>query len=197
MSFEAERYIHDNAPTPDQLQRLASVGMRSAVSRGRLRTVTPRTRNAPLHYFIDEYNAYVDSANEGFLQVRHRMTASVGAKNIEGAEKRRTLTLFDVYFIEPDSGGETAARAVYQFEWTRRRTLMAQKTLSVLSQESSNGVALDEQLDRFRVLDDAAAILGASEEMRMVTGEDCEDLAVDMSNYMDVIEAMHHRAAAA
>jgi hypothetical protein len=198
MSFETERLIHENAPMPDQLQALASVGMRSAVSRGRLKTANLKSRTRPLHYFIDEYNAYVDSPTDAaFLQVRHRMTASVGAKQGDGEERRRTLALFDVYFIEPETGGETAVRSVYKFEWTRRRTLLAQRTLSVLSEHSSNGIALDDYLDRFSIADDAASMLGVSEEMRTVTAEDCDDLTETMAEYMGVIESIHHRAEAA
>jgi len=192
MSLDAERLIHENPPAIDQLQTLASVGVRSAVSRERFKTLS-RTRG--VHYFIDELDLLSDTQVEEDtpMQIRHRMAVRVAARPPQdGLPKTWSLKYFDTYFVESPStpGSWVGERSTYRFEWTRSRILMADRTLRLVGFPSPREESLENDLEYFKVRDDDAAIIGVSDQMRMVSGDDCEELIKDMSNYFSVVESV-------
>lgn len=193
MPFETERRIHDNPPTPEQLHTLASIGVRSAVSRERFKTLQ-RTPNA--HYFVDELDLLTDVPtleDDMPTQVRHRMAMRVGARPPQDRYgKVWSLKYLDTYFAEDTLGEWRAERSTYSFEWTRGKVLVADRSLRLVGFESPyDSDDLETQLDHFQVRDDAAAILQAQEELRTVTEADCDELIKDMSEYFTVIDAVN------
>jgi len=191
MSIEAERLVHADAPTQEQLQRLASIGIRSAVDRGRFKSIQ-RKRQA--HYFIDELDLLADGVVEEDTptQIRHRMAVRIGVRPPqENLPKTWSLKYFDTYFVEAQPGEWKGERSVYQFEWTRSRILMANRTLRLVGFEAPyDQDDLEAQLDHFKIRDDDAAILRVSEELRTVTEDDCEELIKDMTDYFTVVDSV-------
>ena len=192
MSLEAERLVHDNPPSAEQLHTLASVGVRSAVSRERFKTLK-RTRG--VHYFIDELDLLADAQVEEDTpqQIRHRMAVRVAARPPQdGTEKVWSLKYFDTYSVESqkEPGTWVGERSTYRFEWTRSRVLMAERALRLVGFPTVREDNLESDLEHFRVFDDDAAILSVSDELRMVSSDDCDELIRDMSEYFSVIESI-------
>jgi hypothetical protein len=191
MPFDAERLIHDNPPTPEQLHALAAVGVKSAVSRERFKTLK---KNQGVHYFIDELDHMIatEAEEELPMQIRHRMAVRIAARPPqERSDKIWSLKYFDTYFVESrdEPGNWVGERSTYRFEWTRARILMADRTLRLVGFPAPYEENLENDLEHFKVSDDDAAILQVSEEMRMVSSDDCDVLIKDMSDYFSVVEA--------
>lgn len=192
MPFDAERLIHDNPPTAEQLHSLASIGIRSAVSRERFKSLK-QTRGA--HYFVDELDFLADiSVQEDTpTQIRHRMAVRVGARPPQdGLAKVWSLKFFDTYFVQSQSTPDAwvGERSTYRFEWTRGRVLMADRALKIVGLPELYEESLENDLEHFRLRDDAAAILQASNELRTVSADDCEELKLDMMEYFSVLESV-------
>lgn len=193
MSIEAERYVNETPPTPEQLHKLASVGVRSAVSRKRFKTMKSRSG---VHYFIDELDflAEMPTDVEDPVQVRHRIAARVAAYPAHaGGAKSWSLKYFDTYFTEPTPGVWRGERSTYRFEWTRGRVLLAERTMRLIGFGVDPIDTVEETLDRLHLPDDTVPLLQVENELQAVTDKDCEDLIVDMSNYFSTVDTMNRR----
>lgn len=189
MSLEHERIINSDAPTPTQLHKLAAIGISSAASRERLKHLK---RSGRAHYFIDEIDLAGDFslADDEIVQIRHRMAVRVGVRPPEpGLQKSWSLKYFDTFWAESRPGVWLGGRTMYRFEWNRNRATLAERTLRVVGIDRPDET-LDSYLDRFSVRDDDAAILSVRQDVENVTGEDCEDLMRDASDYFGVIDRM-------
>jgi hypothetical protein len=191
MSIEAERIVHENPPTPEQLHTLASIGVKSAVSREKLRTL----RNTKgVHYFVDELDHIVSTSESEELpmQIRHRMAVRIAARPPENrTDKIWSLKYYDTYFVESRNspGNWLGERSTYRFEWTRSKVIMADRTLKLLGFSLVDDDSIERDLDNFSIPDDYAAILNANNEMKMVSSEDCDDIIKDMSKYFTSVES--------
>lgn len=196
MPFDTERLIHDNPPTPEQLHTLASIGVRSAVSRESLKTLR-RTSNAA-HFLVDELDLSFDmptAEDDAIRQVRHRMAMRVGARPPQdGLGKVWSLKYFDTYFGYAEDAPEKwrGERSTYRFEWTRGKVLMAERSLRLVNFDSPyDKDELEAHLDHFQLRDDDVAILQVQEELRAVTQPDCDELIKDTSEYFSVVDAVN------
>ncbi len=189
MPIESERLIHDNAPTTEQLRRLASVGVKSAVTRERFKTLR---RSKGVHYFVDELDLLIDATQRDEpAQVRHRMAVRIGVRPpSQDTPKVWSLKYFDTYSVEPEPGVWRAERSTYRFEWTRNQILMADRALRLVGFNTPHDEDLDYYLDHFSIDDDSAAILEVEDDIRMVTADDCEELIKDTSEYFRVVDAV-------
>lgn len=190
MPFETERLTHVNPPTPDQLRELANIGIRSAVARKRFK---PIRRLENTHYFVDEVDLLSDaaSAEENPAQIRHRMALRIGVRPArDGEDKVSSLKFLDTFFVEATPGEWRAERSTYRFEWTRRRVLMADRVMRLVGFGEAYDKSLQDDIEHFRIQDDAAALLQVSEELRMISADDCEELKRDMSDYVSVVETV-------
>lgn len=193
MPIEFERVVPNNPPSIDQLQTLASIGIKSAIERNRYKK---HARIQGMHYFVDEYDRTDYSLEEEYLpvRIRHRMAMLVGARPPEDrGMKTWKLTYFDTYNARSIEGSNRGARSIYRFEWDRRGVTMADRALRLTGFNVSSEQGLDYNLENFRIADDAAAILQLSEEIRTVTDEDCEELIKDMSDYFMAADAVANR----
>lgn len=189
-----EAIIHENAPEPAQIKRLASIGVSSAASRRRLKSL-PSSRRA--HYFIEEIdflNEMVGEGSEDFPQeARHRMAGRVGLSMVDGYSKVWSLNYFDTYWVNSENGGWQASRALYRFKWDRSRTLLAQRSIRFIGNQGSVHRDISDEIDRFRILDDEAAIWSAREDFSRVTADDCEALIADSQEYFSLVESQRSR----
>lgn len=193
MAVDFERIIHPNAPDPQQLRRLASVGINSAVSRDKLRHLQ-RSNNS--HYFIDEIDRQgsrvVGDRIEDLVHIRHRMSGRVGARNEVGQPRIWSLKYYDTYWANAD-GTWLGERTLYRFEWNRTRTLLAERTFRLVGIDQPD-FDMGEQILNFSFPDDAADIWHAQQQVETVTRDDCEELIRDATNYFEEIEAIHNAA---
>lgn len=193
MSLETERLIHDNPPAPEQLHELVSIGVRSAIARERLRTLRSVKR---AHFFVDELDLLMNISFDKVepAQVRHRLAARIGARPA-GYENPKTWTLkyIDTYFVEAAPGAWIGERSTYRFEWTRERVLMADRAIKLVGLEPlyTEDQELDVSLEHFSVRDDTATILHATEQLKLITADDCDELIADVSNYLTVVESVY------
>ncbi len=193
MTHDYERRIHEDAPEPSQLKRLAAVGAASAATRQQLKRLPRRESRA--HYFIDEIDFVgADELGQGEPQeIRHRMAGRVGVRLAsDGASKVWSLKYFDTYWVNQDSGWQ-GERTLYRFEWDRRGTLLAERTLTVVGVERPE-TTLQDYVEHFQVADDEAAIWHVRQEMAQVTAGDCEGLVHDARAYFSLAEHHHQRA---
>ena len=192
MSFETERIIHEDAPTPAQLHKLAKIGIGSAAMKLSLRSI-PRAEGA--HYFVDEMDL-MDGLDFEPLQARRRIAMRIGVRPpADGNSKVWSLRYFDTYHVEPTPNDWKTMRSIYRFEWTRTRALLAERTLRIVGDQQSQLKTLDEYFDQgvsFR--DDAAQILSVEEEMRAVSRGDCEEVIDAASDYFRLIDSVSSRA---
>lgn len=183
-----EQIIHEDAPEPAQIKRLASVGIASAAARRRLKTLQ---RSKRAHYFVEEVDFLAESTEGSDFpnEIRHRMAGRVGLKLVDGYSKVWSLNYFDTYWFNSENAGWQAARALYRFKWDRSRTLLAERSLRMVGDTVDNDIgSLADQIDSFRVLDDDAALLLARDDFRRVTADECEVLIKESQDYFSVIE---------
>lgn len=191
MSFEIERRVAENPPTPAQLKGLAMLGMRSAVARERFKTMSRINKNA--HYYIEEVDREDFMLDDGYLPVniRHRMAVRVGSRpSSEGMPRTQSLKIIDTYFAQDKVGTWRGERSTYRFEWSRARTLMADRTLRLVGfGEDYPGAdnPLEYRLDYFRIDNDAIPMLAVTDDLAMVTSDDFEELHSDMRQYIDAL----------
>jgi|GEM_PF-2381226 len=193
MSFEAERLIHDTPPTIEQLRRLASVGVRSAVAREKFRDLRLHDNT---HYHVDELQFRVGETheeNDVFLpyEVRHRVSARIGVRQATAeTPKTWSLKFFDTYFSKPRTPNSywRAERSTYRFEWTRARVLMADRTLRLVGFDDGRDEDLEYYLDHMLLRPDEATFLSIEDDLRMISEADCDELIKDTADYFSTLE---------
>lgn len=194
MSINHENIVHHNAPTPEQLHKLASIGAGSAAARQRLKQMS-RTKRA--HFFIDEIDLLDTSAfdAEELSQIRHRMAGRVGVKeSADGSPKTWSLKYYDTYWVEHEAGQWLGERTLYRFEWDRLRTNMAERTFRLIGLDRPE-CDLSDYIDHFTVRDDTPDILYAQQQIETVSIEDCAELINNAGEYYQKIDMLYGRAA--
>ncbi len=184
---EIERTIATNCPTSEQLFELAKLGMGSARRHHRLQHLK-RVKKA--HFFTQEVHTVEpilhedDDDKKSFI--RHRMAGRIGKTALGGVEgvPKWSLKFFDAYWVEREGGQWQAERSMYRFEWDRNRVTMADRHMRFL-RPSNQPLERDmyDEIDRFVVADDEAAIWHVRNELGLVTYDDCELLLEDTRRY--------------
>lgn len=191
MFNDTERIVTDTPPTPEQLHKLASIGMSSAAARER---ILSRKEKKRAHFVIDELDLLLHTAQDSDepSQVRHRIAMRVGAYPASrDSEKQWTLKYADTYSVEATPGIWTAERSTYRFEWTRSKILLAKRTIQLFGVDAWQGETVEDELDHFHLRDDSAEILHASNQFETLTSDDCDELMRDMSEYFGAIDAIN------
>lgn len=192
-----EYVIGDNPPLPSQLRVLANIGARSAAMRDQLRS--PKKLNG--HYCVDEVDLLNFDTDEADLsRIRHRMAIRIGKKAIDSdvGEKVWSLKYFNRHFVEQDPGEWVSSSVQYSFEWSRRQTLLAQRSVRVVDErqppieEKSLG---DEILD-FHLPDNFSEMWHVRSDYEHVTKEDVDMQIKELSEYYDSIVGADRRASA-
>lgn len=190
MYTEPERLVADTPPTQDQLHQLASIGMRSAISRERVRQ---HQSYEHAHFFNDHYDAHVNVSDLQLLpsKLRHEMAIRVGARPAtEGRSKLWSLKLIERFRVRDEEGVWRAEHSTYRFQWTRSQVLMADRTLKLVGfDDIDRDVALDWNPDTFSVADDLAEFMRISQEFGLISEGDCEELIKDTSDYFATFDS--------
>jgi hypothetical protein len=196
MMSNYEHYIGEDTPTHSQLRRLASIGVRLAVHRDKLRLFsrrTPEGMNVKAHYVVDELDIFDNHAlEEGDLnRISHRMAIRIGSRRGDDGLKVMSLKFFDTYAIEDhESGVRLGERTRYRFEWNRARILMADRTFRLIGVYHPED-ELEYYLDRLNFPDDTADILYAEQQLGTVTEGDCEQIIEAAHDYFGKVDSMH------
>lgn len=197
MMDQRERIIPENAPTHEQLRRLAAIGVNSAVQRNTLKHVRRRREGMtePSHYVVDEIDLMGDALldQDEPTQVRHRMAIRVGARRRDDEPKVLSLKFFDTYWVEHAPGEWRGERTLYRFEWNRSSVLMAERAFRLIGIEQPD-MDLEYYLDHLAIKDDMADIWHAEQEVGTVTSGDCEQIITAAHDYFSVVDALHERA---
>lgn len=187
MTQETERLIHDNAPTPAQLRRLARIGFGHAVSRNKLRSAKSLEIK---HYFADDLYGDFDDSDEGLISVNRRIAMRFGfVASADGEASTAHLQYFDTQRVYSLSGeSQPPTQSVYKFEWSRGKVLLAQRTLRVLDGTLPEERTLDSYLDTVSIPDDIASIIEADDALRAVCERDCEEIIREATHYFSRIK---------
>lgn len=191
MPLPDERYIHQDAPEPAMLRRIASVCVASAASREKLKSPP---KFAGSHYFMAAVSAVeADTSTlsgqmpDEPIEVWNRLAGRVGRvrEKEEGIKLRQwSLKVYDVHALKHRHTTWLNAQTLYRFEWDDQRTLLAERRLRLVD---TQGVQKDlsDVLDAFHVPEDMAAIWCAETELARVTAPECEDIIKRMTVFFD------------
>lgn len=189
MSIETERLVSDTPPTAEQLHRLASIGVASAVAREKLKRVN-RAYTLADEICTTPDDSVFDTAPSTVLQ---RMAMRIAAKPATPESEKVWSFLYDTaYSVKPNGGQWLEERSLYLFRWTRSRTLVADRALTLFGFETPKIETVSDAIDTFRIDDDSVAILHASNQLQIVTDEDCEELIQDASEYFSTLNTANN-----
>jgi len=185
MSAEHERIIHDNAPSPEQLFRLASIGMGEVARRKRLKRSPYSRDDNRSYFFISEFGTYNGiRESEKPLEIRHQMAGRMGRKTLERFNTIWSLKYFDTFWVQQDDETWQAERTRYRFEWDRKRTLLAERHIRFLRpSEMAVDRDLADEIEAFSFADDEDIIWHTRGEIETVTDRDCDLLVEDVRSY--------------
>jgi hypothetical protein len=190
MSLAAERYLHEDAPDPVLLRRMASVCVASAASREMLKS-PPKFVGS--HYFMAAVNIFYADMDvfEGQpaaepLERWDRLAGRVGRvrEKKDGIKLRQwSLKVYDVHALKHRGTTWLNAQTLYRFEWDDQRTLMAERRMRLMDTQGRHVDDLGDTIDRFSVPEDMAAIWHAETEIARVTVPECEDIIDRMTGF--------------
>lgn len=188
MSLNSEHLIAKNSPTPQQMRRLALVGLSSTKERQALR----RRESLGDYYALDALESVIEIGSEGseLSNMRHTMGMRIGKRAVEGADIWR-LEYYDSQHLPRQQRRPTSVNIRYEFEWNKERTLIARRAVKLLRQNdtvASNDIGDD--VDRFYIRDDEASILGTVVDFEQVTYEDSEDLIQETAAYYALVDSL-------
>lgn len=182
-TVDDERLIHENAPTPMQLHRLASVGADFASRRQKFRPLKRTDERA--HYFVDSYETTQTEGAEGdrYHDIDHRMAGRIALKVVNGYEKVWRFSLFDTYIVSGDGPGDQAARSIYRFEWNRHETLRSERTIQAIGASARTAMSVEESLDALSFHGDELPMLELHNDFSQVNADDCDELTRETAYY--------------
>lgn len=189
-----EVLVPENAPAPEQLFRLAAIGVKTAANRQRLRSMQ---RTPKAHFFIDEvYFLNESNANEDPSEIRHRMAGRIGRKAINSVALREwSLKFFDTFWVQQPNGHWSAGRTRYRFEWDRARTTLSERSITILeSTGATHSSTIAELLESGLQLEETE-LWNVRSDIAAVTAEDCDQLIADASEYYKRLIYLDRRAA--
>ncbi len=189
-----EVIVPENAPAPEQLFRLAAIGVRTAASRQRLRSMR---RTPKAHFFIDEVHFLNESSfNDDPSEIRHRMAGRIGRKAVNSVALREwSLKFFDTFWVQQPNGEWSAGRTRYRFEWNRSQTKLSERQIAVLESSGAGTSESIEDLIANRAQINDIDLWQVRSDIASVNAEDCEQLIVDATEYYERLIYLDRRAA--
>lgn len=192
MTFETERLIHDDAPTPAQLRRLARIGLGHAASRNKLRSGRTLELKQQYHYFADDLYGDFDEGEEGLAMVNRRIAMRFGlvASN-EDDSAIAHLHYFDTQRVYPVLGERLSPlQTIYKFEWSRGRVLLAEKSMRLLGYQMPEPRPLESYLDSMVIPENIASIedIESLDALSRVTEQQCDTIIGEASTYFSRIK---------
>lgn len=182
----------ETPPTVDQLQQLADIGGSSPIENG------PRRLNERTGGFfaVDKLDSIVvRGEDEDIESVRHSMGVRMGKRAVADTIDVWRLQFFDAYRVERPTEDQTKAITKYEFEWSENKVLLARRTTSLRRDQDRFRVSdLGDEILRFHIRDDAAAILDAQLAVEEVTYADCEQLIGTTAAYYAQVSAVNRQS---
>lgn len=185
-----ERIIHDDAPSPDQLFKLASVGMGAVARRKRLKPSPYSKDDNRAYYFISEFGTYNGvRSSEKPLEIRHRLAGRMGRKTLERYVPIWSLKYFDTYWVQQNDESWQAERTRYRFEWDRKQTLLAERQIRFM-RPSEMAVERDlaDEIEAFSFPEGEDVMWHTRGQLEMVTRCDLDFLIGDVQTYYDSLK---------
>jgi hypothetical protein len=171
----------ESKPTVNQLKKLAAIGASSTIENASRR----RSERTGEFYAIDKLDSIsMRNEGDGLESIRHSMGMRMGKRVVDDAFSVWKLEYFDTYRIDRYSDECVKATTKYRFEWNARSVLLARRASSLITiQDSLRSSDLGDEILRFHIRDDEAAILEAQMEFEQVTREDCDRLIDSTAAY--------------
>lgn len=162
-------------PSPDQLFRLAAIGVCIAKDQGKLKEST-QADNA--HIFLSADAEVIEVHNEEeYLRSTHKFIGRIAKIGY----KRWSMRIAEPYWISA-SDGDDGYRATYSFEWTNKETVYARKHMH--ARGAWEGVLISGLLpERIDEIMYEADFLHAVNEFETVSGADCGELVRAMDDF--------------
>jgi hypothetical protein len=177
----------ESMPSLEQLQKLVSIG----AARPRKAAYGVSLHEQEKYFAIDSLDSIiVRGDDENLERVRH----SMGVRMARRALEVWRLEYLDVYRVADQYEDIVKSVTKYEFEWSAHEVLMARrKTTLTTDKERQHERDLSDDILRFHVRDDAAAILAAEMAFDEVTGKDCSRLISDTTAYYEQVNAVNRQ----
>lgn len=174
-------------PSLEQLRKLAQIG----AARPRKAAYGPSIHEQEKYFAIDSLDSIVVRGDgENLESVRH----SMGVRMARQALNVCRLQYLDVYRVADQSDDFVKSVTRYEFEWNTREVLLARRrTALTTDKERQRTRDLGDDILRFYVRDDAAAILDAEMAFEQVTQEDCSQFIADTIAYYAQVEIVNRQ----
>jgi hypothetical protein len=178
---------HQSPPSLGQLKKLASIG----ATRPRQATYGVSLHGQEKYFAIDSLDSIVvRGEDENLESVRHSMGVRMARRALDVSR----LEYLDVYRVADQSEDFVKSVTKYEFEWNAHEVLMARRrTTLTTDKERQHSRDLGDDILRFHVRDDAAAILDAEMAFEEVTGKDCSRLISDTTAYYEQVNAVNRQ----
>jgi hypothetical protein len=189
MSLHSEHLIAENAPTPQQMRRLALVGLSSAKGRQTLR----RREAAGDYYALDALESVVEIGSDGgeLSSLRHTMGMRIGKRAVHGVDIWRLEYYNSQHLPRQQQRRSTSVSVRYEFEWNKEQTFVARRMVKLLRQNDTMVKSdIGDDVDRFYIRDDEASILGTEVDFEQVTYDDSEDLIQETTAYYSLVDSL-------
>lgn len=179
-------------PTVDQLQQLADIGA-SSPTENAPRRLNGRTGG---YFAVDKLDSIVvRGEDEGLKSVRHSMGVRMGRRAVGDSVDICRLEFFDAYRVEYPTQEQVKSVTKYEFEWSDETVLLARRLTSLKGEQDYRRVRdLGDEILRFHVRDDAAAILQADLAFEEMMKGDCRQLIEDTTAYYAQVSAVNRQS---
>lgn len=170
----------DTPPSLSQLKQLADIGAT------RPRNTVSVADDAQMKYHtVDKLDGVVVHGESDDLEsVRHSMGVRMGSRAVSDAFEVRRLEYYDTYRVNYMADNHVKAVTKYQFEWNDEAVLLARRSTTFATDQERRRVSdLGDEILRFHLRDDAAAILDAEMKFEQMSHEDCEQFIADTTAY--------------
>lgn len=182
----------ESRPSLEQLQQLVAIGA-SSPTENAPRRLNERTGG---YFAVDKLDSIVvRGEGEGIESVRHSMGVRMGKRAVEDVADVWRLEYFDAYRVERPTEEQIKAVTKYEFEWSEDEVLLARRTTSLKrDQDRLRPSDLGDEILRFHVRDDAAAILDAQLAFEEISHADCEQLIDTTASYYAQVSAVNRQS---
>lgn len=182
----------DLPPSLNQLKQLASIG----AARPRKAAYGEPMDVQVKYYAVDKLDSIVVRGEDDNLEsVRHSVGVRMGRRAVDGVLDICRLEYHDSYRVERDTNQRIKAVTKYEFEWSEEEVLIARRSTSLTTdQDRLRSSDIGDDVLRFHVRDDAAAILDAEMKVEQVTRDDCTQLIADTTAYYAQVAAVNKQS---
>lgn len=165
-----------NPPSPEQLFKLAAIGMTNAKKEGK-QYKSRRSENA--HFFMPSDAKKIEVYDEDeYVRTYHRMVGKVARVGF----KHWTMRLAEPNWIRDGNDEDRGHRTTYLFEWTNQGAVRADKHIITKHPDDEPKIDLDDEII-IPELDDRIFqpdFLYTIQEFKVVSEADCQQLIRDM-----------------